>query len=101
MQEALEVLWQVLAPIFLTAGAGYLLARKLGGVGAVAGVDGGEAHSLAVLTDGTVLAWGLNDLGQLGDGSGRTRTLSVALAGIDDVAAVAAGAAPTAATNFS
>lgn len=30
MQEALEVLWQVLAPIFLTAGAGYLLARKLG-----------------------------------------------------------------------
>jgi alpha-tubulin suppressor-like RCC1 family protein len=60
---------------------------KLGGVGAVAGVDGGEAHSLAVLTDGTVLAWGLNDLGQLGDGSGRTRTLPVALAGIDDVAA--------------
>lgn len=30
MREALEVLWQVLTPIFLTAGAGYLLARKLG-----------------------------------------------------------------------
>lgn len=30
MREALEVLWQVLAPILLTAGAGYLLARKLG-----------------------------------------------------------------------
>ncbi|MCA9870919.1 MAG: AEC family transporter [Anaerolineae bacterium] len=30
MRAALEVLWQVLAPIFLTAGAGFLLARKLG-----------------------------------------------------------------------
>lgn len=30
MRAAIEVLWQVLAPIFLTAGAGYLLARQLG-----------------------------------------------------------------------
>ena len=30
MREAFEVLWQVLTPIFLIAGAGYLLARKLG-----------------------------------------------------------------------
>ena len=30
MTAALEVLWQVLAPIFLLAGAGYLLARRLG-----------------------------------------------------------------------
>lgn len=29
MRAALEVLWQVLTPIFLTAGAGYLLARRL------------------------------------------------------------------------
>jgi hypothetical protein len=29
MPAAIEVLWQVLAPIFLTAGAGYLLARQL------------------------------------------------------------------------
>ena len=29
MPAAIEVLWQVLAPIFLTAGAGYLLARRL------------------------------------------------------------------------
>lgn len=30
MRAAIEVLWQVLTPIFLTAGAGYLLARWLG-----------------------------------------------------------------------
>jgi hypothetical protein len=30
MPAAIEVLWQVLAPIFLTAGAGFLLARRLG-----------------------------------------------------------------------
>ncbi len=30
MGAAIEVLWQVLTPIFLTAGAGYVLARRLG-----------------------------------------------------------------------
>ena len=30
MRTAIEVLWQVLAPIFLTAGFGYVLARKVG-----------------------------------------------------------------------
>jgi alpha-tubulin suppressor-like RCC1 family protein len=30
----------------------------------------GEAeHSLAILEDGTVIAWGNNNLGQLGDGT--------------------------------
>ena len=30
MRAAIEVIWQVLTPIFLTAGVGYLLARRLG-----------------------------------------------------------------------
>jgi alpha-tubulin suppressor-like RCC1 family protein len=33
--------------------------------GSVYSIDAGYSHSLAVLTDGTVLAWGDNDSGKL------------------------------------
>ena len=32
-------------------------------------ISGGREHSLAIKTDGTLWAWGLNDYGQLGDGT--------------------------------
>jgi alpha-tubulin suppressor-like RCC1 family protein len=35
----------------------------------VTAVAAGELHSLAVTSTGTVLAWGGNNFGQLGDGS--------------------------------
>ena len=35
----------------------------------VAAVSGGESHSVALLTDGTVWTWGVNDYGQLGIGN--------------------------------
>lgn len=41
-------------------------ASALGGATAVAG---GDAHSLAVLSDGSLRAWGSNGVGQVGDGS--------------------------------
>lgn len=44
----------------------------IGGSGELAGVvqaAAGAFHSLALLTDGTVVAWGANDYGQLGDGT--------------------------------
>ncbi|MCZ4497445.1 MAG: hypothetical protein JWM25_2030, partial [Thermoleophilia bacterium] len=44
------------------------LARSLGG---------GDAHGLASLADGSVLAWGANGSGQLGDGSGAQQTRAV------------------------
>jgi alpha-tubulin suppressor-like RCC1 family protein len=40
--------------------------RVLTGIGALAG---GGRHSLALRSDGTVLAWGANDFGQLGTGA--------------------------------
>ncbi|MEE1823805.1 hypothetical protein PUR61_16630, partial [Streptomyces sp. BE20] len=39
------------------------------GVSGVVGIASGSAHNLAVLSDGTVQAWGLHDKGQLGDGT--------------------------------
>lgn len=58
----------------------------------------GGFHSLALLADGTVRAWGSNSSGQLGDGSTSNRTSAVLVRGLDPnnlrtgVTAVVAGA---------
>lgn len=41
----------------------------VGGVTGVAKIAAGDVHSLVLKDDGTVLAWGANDYGQLGDGT--------------------------------
>lgn len=43
------------------------------GDGAVTALSSGESHSVALRDDGTVIAWGRNDLGQLGDGTNNWR----------------------------
>lgn len=48
-------------------------------------------HSLALQSDGTVLAWGDNSSGELGDGTTLERQSPVAVTGLTDVVAVAAG----------
>ncbi len=40
-------------------------------------IAAGMDHSLALLSDGTILAWGLNNYGQLGDGTQANRNLPV------------------------
>jgi alpha-tubulin suppressor-like RCC1 family protein len=55
----------------------------------VVAIAAGYAHSLALKADGTVLAFGYNTFGQLGDGTSSTRTAPVvvpALAGITAIA---------------
>lgn len=47
----------------------------------------GTSHSLALCTDGTLVAWGKNSFGQLGDGTTTQRTLAVAVS----TAALASG----------
>jgi len=49
-------------------------------------------HSLAVRQDGTLLAWGSNSAGQLGIGTTVTQRTPVAVSGLTDVVAAAAGA---------
>lgn len=64
----------------------------------VTGIAAGASHSLALLSDGTVVAWGLNSNGQLGNNSTTQSlvpvavNLSAALAG-KAVSSIAAGAA--------
>ncbi len=58
-----------------------------GGVKAVAG----SYHNLALREDGTVVAWGQNGAGQLGDGSRKHRRAPVSVRDLTDITAIAAG----------
>lgn len=53
-------------------------------------ISGGHMHSLSLQSDGTVLAWGANDLGQLGDSTGIDRHNPVLVSGLSDIIAISA-----------
>jgi alpha-tubulin suppressor-like RCC1 family protein len=54
-------------------------------------IAGGSQHTLALQSDGTVMAWGDNERGQLGDGTTNPSTAPAAVPGLADVVALAAG----------
>ena len=54
-------------------------------------VSAGGEHSLALLSNGTVVAWGDNAHGQLGNNSTNNSAVPVAVSGLGGVTAVAAG----------
>ena len=54
-------------------------------------VAAGGAHSLALGSDGRVRAWGLNEDGQLGDGTTTRRLVPTPVAGLTGAVAIAAG----------
>jgi alpha-tubulin suppressor-like RCC1 family protein len=63
----------------------------------VIAISAGDRHSLALLADGTVLAWGANTNGELGDGTTTKRTTPVVVSGpsgrgaLGNIIAIAAG----------
>jgi alpha-tubulin suppressor-like RCC1 family protein len=70
---------------------------QIGGSGALSGrkvsaVSASGSHSLAICTDGTLAAWGLNSSGQLGDGTTSNRLVPV----IVDKSGILAGKSVTA-----
>jgi alpha-tubulin suppressor-like RCC1 family protein len=66
----------------------------VGGFGDWCEVSAGLAHSLAVRTDGTAWAWGLNSQGRLGDGSVTNQSSPVSVVGgFSDWCEISAGGA--------
>jgi alpha-tubulin suppressor-like RCC1 family protein len=57
----------------------------VGGLAPVSMVDAGDNHALALQNDGTVLSWGYNASGQLGDGTTTQRNTPVQVTGLSGV----------------
>ena len=64
---------------------------EIAGLSGVVAISAGYAHSLAVMKDGTVRAWGENSSGEVGDGTTAMRNAPVVVSGVKDAVGVAAG----------
>ena len=61
------------------------------GITSAISVDAGSFHTCVLLQDGALRCWGLNDSGQLGNGTTTSSSTPVAVAGITGAAAVTGG----------
>lgn len=64
---------------------------QVAGLGAVTRLAAGYEHVLALRNDGTILAFGFNSSGQLGDGTDEARTAPAPVIGLANATAIAAG----------
>jgi alpha-tubulin suppressor-like RCC1 family protein len=72
-------------------GNDFNVARPVPGLSGVTAIAAQGDTSLALLSNGTVMAWGKNDSGQLGDGNQIASDVPVPVAGLHNVVAIAAG----------
>lgn len=77
-------------------GSGYQSGRQLSPVPVlgptnITSIEAGFQFSLALLSDGTLRAWGGNDKGQLGDGSRENSGTPMEVSGLHEVAQIAVG----------
>jgi alpha-tubulin suppressor-like RCC1 family protein len=74
-----------------TVGGLFPRPQQIGSLANITAIATGLEHSLALRSDGVVLAWGRNTAGQLGVGDLVDRASPVAIGGLTGVTAIAAG----------
>ena len=62
------------------------------GLSTITSIEPGTFHTCALLSTGTVMCWGYNQDGELGDGSVTNKLAPVAVSGLSGITAIAAGA---------
>ncbi len=67
------------------------LPSPVGGLGGVTAISAGERHSLALLAGGSIVAWGYNPDGQLGNNSNLNSPSPVSVAGLSGAVGLAGG----------
>lgn len=73
------------------------LPSEVKGLTGIKAIAAGDSHTVALKRDGTVWAWGMNDFGQLGDGSTVSKGIPTRLIEFNEIEAIAACAKQTAA----
>lgn len=61
----------------------------------VVGLTAGQAHTCALLANGSVACWGSNSFNQLGDGTGMNSNFPVSPSGLSNVSSISAGSGHT------
>src|SRR6266446_6207867 len=67
------------------------MGQQVSGVANIVGIAAGQNHTVAVKNDATVMAWGYNGYGQLGDGTTTQRNTAISLSGVTNAGGIAAG----------
>jgi alpha-tubulin suppressor-like RCC1 family protein len=80
-----------ITPADPSLGVGQTLTFTALSISGVTAIDAGAFHSCARLADGSLRCWGLNDWGQLGDGSFANSAVPVQVVGIAGAASVSGG----------
>jgi len=65
--------------------------QRVGSLSGITAISAGFQHAAALKSDGTVMTWGSNGGGRLGDGTTINRLTPVQVSGLTDVMAIAAG----------
>jgi alpha-tubulin suppressor-like RCC1 family protein len=76
-------------------GVAHPLPVQVPGLSGVVAINAGGADDVAVLANGTAVAWGENKTGQLGDGTTKEKLVPTPITGLANVRSVAIGGIPS------